>query len=289
MVGNDPWSHHPPVQALNLMEHDDRPVRLIASDLDGTLFGPDHQLSARTVAAVQAAVGAGIHVITATGRSTTSAVPRLAPAELIDTAVCSNGSLIHDLPTAATTDRFPIDAAMVDRLLNTISAVDNRFAFCWETDHGNGWDEAFDDIAFLHEDLGEERGLERRPIATDQTTKIMVRHPDIAQEELREFLVPRLLDPLTVSTSGVQFVEITGVGIDKSSAVAELCRRWGVEQRDVVAFGDNHNDAALLEWAGRGIAMGNASESARSAADQVIGTNADDAVAQWIEALLSNR
>lgn len=265
-----------------------RPVRLIASDLDGTLFGPEHAVTPRTIAAVQAAVGAGIHVIAATGRSTTSAVPRLAPVEVIDTAVCSNGSLIHDLPTGQITDRFPIDPAMVERLLACVSAIDDRFAFCWETDRGNGWDDAFDDIAFVHEDFGEERGLERRPIMSDCTTKIMVRHPQIEQEELREFLVPRMVDPLTVSTSGVQFVEITGVGINKATAVAELCSRWEIDRRDVVALGDNHNDAALLEWAGLGIAMGNGSSLARSAADIVIGTNTDDAVAQWIEALLSS-
>lgn len=265
-----------------------RPVRLIASDLDGTLFGPDHHLTPRTVAAVQAAVGAGIHVVAATGRSTTSAVPRLAPVEVIDTAVCSNGSLIHDLPTGTTTDRFPIEPAMVDRLLASLSALDERFAFCWETDHGNGWDDAFDDIAFLHEDLGEARGLDRRPVSTDRTTKIMVRHPEITQEDLREFLVPRIADPLTVSTSGVEFVEITGVGVDKATAVAELCARWGIDRAEVVAFGDNHNDASLLQWAGRGIAMGNASRAARAAADHVIGTNADDAVARWLEDLLRN-
>ncbi len=265
----------------------ERPVRLIASDLDGTLFGPDHHLTPRTIAAVQAAVAAGIHVVAATGRSTTSAVPRLAPVEVIDTAVCSNGSLIHDLQAGHTTDRFPIDPAMVNRLLASVSAIDDRFAFCWETDHGNGWDDAFDDIAFVHEDLGEERGLARRPITSDRTTKIMVRHPEITQEELREFLVPRLVDPLTVSTSGVQFVEITGVGINKATGVAALCARWGIDERDVVAFGDNHNDADMLEWAGRGIAMGDASEAALAAADHVIGTNADDAVARWIEDLLS--
>ena len=266
-----------------------RRVRLIASDLDGTLFGPDHHVTARTAAAVQAAVSAGIHVVAATGRSTTSAIPRIAPVEVIETAVCSNGSLIHDLPSRATTDRFPIDPMMVDRLFASVSAIDQRFAFCWETDHGNGWDDAFDDIAFVHEDLGEERGLDRRPIVSDRTTKIMVRHPSIAQEELREFLVPLIADRLTVSTSGVQFVEITGVGVDKATAVAELCSRWGIERQDVVAFGDNHNDASLLSWAGHGIAMGNASAAARDAADDVIGTNADDAVAQWIEALLTTR
>ena len=205
---------------------------------------------------MQHAVAAGIHVVAATGRSTTSAVPRLRPAEVITTAVCSNGSLIHNMLSG-------------------------------ETDHGNGWDASFDDIASIHEDLGDECGLTTRPTSQHRTTKLMVRHPEITQEALREHLVPLLLDPLTVSTSGVQFVEVTGEGITKASALAHLCSDWGVDPAQVVAFGDNHNDAAMLKWAGHGVAMGNGSGLARAAADEVIGTNTDDAVAVFIESLLA--
>lgn len=266
---------------------DGRRIRLIASDLDGTLLGTDGQLASQTIAAVQAADAAGIRVVAATGRSTTSALPRIAPAAVITTAICSNGSLIHDV-APATTERFPIDSHMVVRLFETLESVDERFIFCWETDHGNGWDEAFDHIAFVHDDLGEERGLERRPNLDDRTTKIMVAHPEIDHDALRSHLVPLLADPVTVSTSGVQFVEITGAGVDKSTALAEVCRRWHVDADEVVAFGDNHNDSAMLSWAGHGVAMGNGSESAIDAADEVIGTTADHAVANWIQTFLRN-
>tara|TARA_R110002110_G_scaffold1349_1_gene5672 strand:+ start:1681 stop:2487 length:807 start_codon:yes stop_codon:yes gene_type:complete len=261
-------------------------VRLLACDLDGTLFGPDHLLSRRTIAAVQHAVAAGIHVVAATGRSTTSAVPRLRPAEVITTAVCSNGSLIHDMLSSDTV-RFPIEPAHVDRFFAALTAIDNRYAFCWETDHGNGWDASFSDIASIHEDLGDECSLATRPTAEHRTTKLMVRHPEITQEALREHLVPLLVDPLTVSTSGVQFVEVTGEGITKASALAHLCTDWGIEPAQVIAFGDNHNDAAMLKWAGHGVAMGNGSSLALEAADEVIGSNADDAVAVFIESLLA--
>jgi hydroxymethylpyrimidine pyrophosphatase-like HAD family hydrolase len=96
-----------------------------------------------------------------------------------------------------------------------------------------------------------------------------------------------LVDPLTVSTSGVQFVEVTGEGITKASALAHLCTDWGIEPAQVIAFGDNHNDAAMLKWAGHGVAMGNGSSLALEAADEVIGSNADDAVAVFIESLLA--
>jgi|TARA_B110000238_G_scaffold24899_1_gene24050 Cof subfamily protein (haloacid dehalogenase superfamily) len=261
-------------------------VRLIACDLDGTLFGPDHLLSQRTIAAVQHAVAAGIHVVAATGRSTTSAVPRLRPAEVITTAVCSNGSLIHDMLSSETI-RFPIDPAHVNRFFAALTAIDDRYAFCWETDHGNGWDKSFCDIAAIHEDLGDVPGLATRPTGEHHTTKLMVRHPEITQEALRDNLVPLLVDPLTVSTSGVQFVEVTGEGITKASALAHLCTDWGIDPAQVIAFGDNHNDAAMLTWAGHGVAMGNASIFATEAADEVIGTNAENAVAVFIESLLA--
>lgn len=261
---------------------------MIASDLDGTLLDTNHLLTDRTIAAVQAAHAAGIRVVAATGRSTTSAVPRVSPAEVIDTAVCSNGSLIYDLDSDQITDRFPIAPEMVDQLFVTLTDIDDRFSFCWETDRGNGWDHGFNDTAFLHSDLGAKRGIDHRPRPTDQTTKIMVRHPEISHEDLREYLVTRMVDPVTVSTSGVEFVEITGEGVNKSTALDRLCNRWGIDPAHVVAFGDNYNDSAMLSWAGHGVAMGNASDAALDAANEVIGINADDAVAAWIENALAN-
>lgn len=262
---------------------------MIASDLDGTLLGPDHRLTARTVAAVRAADAAGIRVVAATGRSSLSAVQRLRPAGTIVDAVCSNGSLVHDVVADRTTHRFPIDADHVARLLAMLDALDDGFSCCWETDHGNGWDDDFADIAFLHEDLGATPGLLHRPNGAHRTTKVMVHHPDLTEQALRDHLTPLLADPLTVSCSGVRFVEITAVGVDKSTGLRHLCERWSIAAEEVVAFGDNHNDVAMLTWAGRGVAVANAAPSAVAAADEVIGHHADDAVAAYIETLLDER
>ena len=263
-------------------------VRLIACDLDGTLLAPDGRMSARTIAAVRAAHDAGIRVVAATGRSTPSAVPRIRPAVVIDTVVCSNGSLIHDVASGQTTDRFQIDPTHVNRVFAVLTAADEGFSLCWETRHGNGWDQPFNEIAFTHEDLGEHPSLPRRPTLWDVTTKIMVRHAGFdTPEALSTHIQALLTDPVTVSTSGVQFVEITGEGVDKAFGLNRLCERWSIDPADVVAFGDNHNDAAMLRWAGHGVAMGNATPSARDAADEVTGTNADDAVAGWIESRIA--
>ena len=89
-----------------------------------------------------------------------------------------------------------------------------------------------------------------------------------------------------LGNSGVGVVEVTGHGVDKSTGLSHLCDRWGISAREVVAFGDNHNDVGMLLWAGHGVAMGNAADSAIEVADEVIGDHRDDAVAVYIESIV---
>lgn len=262
-------------------------MRLIASDLDGTLFGTDHQLSARTIEALRAAHDAGIRVVAATGRSSRSVVPRLRPAGVIDVAVCSNGSLIHDLSSDETMMRFPIEPDHVEGFFEALAILDLDLSFCWETDRGNGWDDGFADIAALHSDLEGDLDVPERPGTADAVTKIMVRHDRFVREELMAEIAPHIPHGLTMSCSGVEFVEVTGAGVDKAAGLRHLCAEWGIAAEEVVAFGDNHNDAPMLAWAGTGIAVANASDTARSVADDVIGHHAHDAVAEHIESIVA--
>ena len=90
-----------------------------------------------------------------------------------------------------------------------------------------------------------------------------------------------------VSPSGLPgSIELTAPGVHKGSAVAHLCERLGVEQRDVVAFGDGLNDHEMLAWAGQGVAMGNAEAETKAIADEVTASNDDDGVAVVVERLL---
>ena len=266
----------------------DAPLRLIATDLDGTLFDADHRLSTRTIDALRAAHAVGIRVVAATGRSSRSTVPRLRPAGVIDVAVCSNGSLIHDLASDETIERFPIEPDHVARFFEALAMLDLDLSFCWETDRGNGWDDGFADVAALHSDLDGGLVVPERPGASDAVTKIMVRHHRFVREELMAEIAPHIPHGLTMSCSGVEFVEVTGAGVDKAAGLQHLCAAWGIAADEVIAFGDSHNDAPMLAWAGTGIAVANASDTARSVADDVIGHHADDAVAEHIESIVAS-
>ena len=258
---------------------------VIASDLDGTLFGPGHELSDRTIDVLRAARQAGWMVVAATGRAPRSAMERLARHDVLDGLVCSNGSIIHDVSTDATLRRYTIDPDHLGSLFTALDAAVPELSFCWEMLGTSAWDHGFDDIAREHDDL-RTFGVGPRPDAATAVTKVMVRHPDVIRHELAEWLLPHLPAPLTLGCSGVDFVEITGVGVDKSRALAHVIDAAGFRAEDVVAFGDNHNDVQMLRWAGHGVAVANGVDAAKQAADEVIGHHRDNSVAAYIESLL---
>ena len=260
-------------------------MAVIASDLDGTLLGPDHRLTDRTVEALRAARVAGWTVVAATGRNPTSALPLLGPHDVIDMLIGSNGSLVHDPVADSTVHRFPIDAAHLAALFTSLDAGFAGLSYCWELADSAAWDEGFDDIARQHEDLFM-HAPGPRPDGNHPVTKVMVRHRDHVGRQLADVLGPLLPAPLTLGCSGVPFVEITGVGVDKSRALAHVIEPLGFSASDVVAFGDNHNDLQMLSWAGHGVAVGNAVDAAKDAANEVIGHHGDDSVAAYIESLL---
>jgi hydroxymethylpyrimidine pyrophosphatase-like HAD family hydrolase len=88
------------------------------------------------------------------------------------------------------------------------------------------------------------------------------------------------------SSSSFGLLEIGPAGVTKATGLAELAARHHVRPAEVVAIGDMPNDIPMLQWAGRSYAVANAHEAAKAAADEVVASNDDDAVAAVIEALL---
>ena len=265
------------------------PVRLVASDLDGTLLGPDHELSPRTAAALRAAHDAGIVVAAATGRSHVDARSRLGTADSVRWLVCSNGAVLYDREAGTVVDRHDMDASTVPAAVDAIRAGFPAVRFAWESAGGFGCEDGFLAIAPSRAD-GRGEVMDRfGPPYPDGVTKLMVAHPDLRRDALLAALRPLLVDGLVASASSVPFVDIAAPGIDKAFGVARLCRRLGIDRTEVAAIGDHINDVALLRWAGRSVAMGDAHPEALAAAQAVTQTCEEDGAARWLEALLADR
>lgn len=266
-------------------------MRLIATDIDGTLLGADQVVSQRTIAALRAADEAGVNVVAATGRSHWSAVPLLEPIGCVRWLLASNGATLFDLEAMEVVERFPIHRAVVETVVSSLEGEFGSLGYSWETTEGVFQNEMF---RAIRSRLFPSRKIARRSNASfeaggEDLVKLMVLHPDLADLEWLEAAGPHVPADVNVATSGLGFVEFTAPEADKGLALAALCDRLGVAQHDTVSFGDQSNDLGMLRWSGRGYAMANASAPAVDAASHRAPHHLDDGVAQIVEELLSDR
>jgi Cof subfamily protein (haloacid dehalogenase superfamily) len=257
--------------------------RVIASDLDGTLLGVDERVSARTERVLRAARAAGIFVVAATGRTLLSALPLL-PEGAVDLIITDNGASVYD-PLAGRIKRLRVIDPHVAR--STFAAV--RVAlpmvgFGWATPDGVWLDQTFLDLGYqLSERSSARMALEIHDQM--QITKLFIVTPDLRQVALQRALEELQLEGVVVSTSGAPFVEASVAGCDKATTLAGVTEELGLSADDVIAFGDQMNDIAMLSWVGRGVAMGNAHAEVRAIAQQQTASNREDGVALVLEQL----
>ncbi len=261
-------------------------IRLVASDLDGTLLGPDHVVHDRTVEVVNALGAAGVIVAAVTGRSWFTGLDvATSTGTRLDYFVGANGGHRINVDTDEMEERLVFDA---EEAATAVAALQDRFPdLGLVTEHQTG---QWHNPQMLEQLPTSVEGTPRRNSATfrpDDIGKIMMLRPDVAAQELIDQARSLVPASMNVTTSGFRFAEITPAGADKGSALARLCTRLGIDRSEVIAFGDNHNDLTMLEWAGRGVAMGNAEDAVKAVADEVTAPNADHGVAQVLETLLS--
>ena len=276
------------------MSVDDAPT-LIALDLDGTLLDERGRVTERAVSAIEAVVDAGHLVILATGRPPNMAVP--VTEALIGTihhVVGANGSIISTFPKQLGDEPellhligFDIDDATT--VVTTLRDHDADFGFALATDAGFAHERGFADLmpAAVHD----EPVTDVTDIGGTQAFKLLAFH---ATQSVHELIatVPNLIGgrtstELLVTHMGADAIEIGPADADKCTGLRWLCDHLGVAAADVIAVGDEWNDVTMLEWAGRGIAMGNAADRVKAVADEVIGSHRADGVAIFIESLLT--
>jgi len=260
-------------------------IRLVASDLDGTLLLPDETVSERTRAALAAAREAGVTVVLVSGRQPRSLGPIAERIGVGGIAICANGALVWDLDTGTMVDATPLAAEVAARLVHALrEAVPGLlFAVELETSHGRepGWAE---DPTPVRPEALEADALE---LITGPVIKLLARHPSLPFEEFAERARQAVGEDAVVTWAGLRLVEISAAGVTKAFALEGLCRRLGVDASEVVAVGDMPNDLAMLRWAGTGVAVANATPEVLDAADEVTAANVEDGVAQLLERILA--
>jgi Cof subfamily protein (haloacid dehalogenase superfamily) len=259
-------------------------IRLLALDLDGTLIGDDLVISPRVRRAIAAAQERGVTVALATGRMFDSTLAFARELGVTAPLICYQGGLIQTPDSDAPLYRATMERALMQEVLT------------WQTQRG--WHlilYADSDVfiakrqypeAFYRALLGE------RLIWVDDLSTVLEQHEPVkfitAAEPLEadriEAEMRCLFDGrMEVVRSHEMFVEGNPLGVSKGDALRRLAAHLDIPQAQVMAVGDQGNDASMIAWAGVGVAMGDGSPAAKAVADWIAPPLAEDGVATAIE------
>jgi Cof subfamily protein (haloacid dehalogenase superfamily) len=263
----------------------DREIKAVVVDLDGTLLNDDHQVSERNKAALQKAAEKGIKIILATGKTRESAEALISELNLQTPGVFVQGLLIYDAngnikqeqSLDATTLRraiqyaesagFEIIAYSRNRLLvkRLTSTVD------WISDFGEPAPQAVGSLL--------------NKLYDTKINKIMILGGDKKKLTALRWQLDQQIGTNASFTfiSLVDALEVLPKGASKGNAVRILLREMNIDPLNVLAIGDGENDIEMLKIAGLGVAVENADDKLKEVAQDVVGDNNADGVADALE------
>ncbi|WP_040423230.1 HAD family hydrolase [Actinopolymorpha alba] len=278
---------------------------MVALDIDGTLVNIRNEISPVVDAAVRAVAAAGAQVVLSTGRGLTATRPLAVHFDLQRPyLVCSNGAVtvrLHsesDPPAAdvdgvdgrrgpemidiVTFDPEPVLRMLLKRLPDVLVAVEEL---------GVGYRV---NAPFPPGELTGEISVEPlERLVADPATRVILRQPSIEAEHFLDVVDRVGLHGVSYYIGYTAWLDLAPEGVSKATGLAKVAERLGIRREDVLAIGDGDNDAEMLSWAGRGVAMGNAAIEVQEVADDVTALLEDDGVAvelaRWFPGITAPR
>lgn len=262
---------------------------LIALDIDGTIARSDGSISQKTVDAIIDIQQRGAKIVVASGRPTYGIAP---VAELLKLkeyggyVMSFNGGML----TECSTGNVLFCQTLPDDVIPVLVQVSRETGHALLTYKGNEVMTEYPDDEYVHVSSRRNRMgirhvadfLSDVPLPLNKC--IITGNPEILPVLERKMQI--LLDgKCDVYRSDPFFLEFVPLGIDKAKTLAFLLKHLNIERKDLVAFGDGYNDISMIHYAGKGVAMANASDPVREAADLIAKSNDEDGVALIVQSL----
>ena len=258
-----------------------KPGAMVALDIDGTVMSSDGVIAAPVLRSIGLALASGHRIVLATGRSLAGALPVAERLGLTDGhVVCSNGSITIHLDSGAPGGYRFMRSELFDPTTVILRAreVDSAVQVAVE-EPGWGWrvNAPFEPGQVN----GEQKIASIADLCASPATRLALAGPGI-----RRHLDSLRMSGATVTPAGHSWLDVTGPGVTKATALEALREKLGVPADGTVMVGDSENDLEALGWAARGISMGHAAAAVRAAADEVTGTIDEHGVATALTSLL---
>ncbi len=261
--------------------------KVVALDIDGTLLKwvdgqtEDYEtITAPVYDAIHRALDAGAHVVLSSGRSP-HGMTRIAdmldiPRDEADQlwVVASNGAVVFRYPPMEvvheeTFDAAPAVAAVLEHHPDALVAVEERSVGGYRVNR----------VFPEGEISGEQIITEVDDIVGEPVSRVIIRDPDATADDFLELASKLGLHGTDYVVGWTAWLDLSPVGVSKASGLEHVCDKLGLTAADVLAIGDGRNDIEMLRWAGRGVAMGQAVDEVKAAADDVTASVHDEGAA----------
>lgn len=261
-----------------------RDIKLIVIDLDGTLLNSEHVLSDRNQTVIRKAIDAGILVVLATGKTRASADSVIAALNLTSPGIYSQGLVITE-GDGSIRHQQTMDPAVIrrivtfaeDRGFTVLAYSGNRILVKEETDYGEFLEKH-------HEPPATVVGPIYNILATTPINKLILAGDKRRVKSMRWQLSHQLEGEISITTANIPtMLEVLPPGASKGKALKILLKDMNINPDQTMVIGDGENDTGMLQLAGLAVAVGNADDRLKEAADFVVSSNDDDGVAEAIE------
>jgi Cof subfamily protein (haloacid dehalogenase superfamily) len=262
-----------------------QPIKLIATDIDGTLLNSQHELTERTEKALKAAIEQGVQVVLATGKSRISGLDTIQRLNLDTPGIYLQGLAIYN-PDGTIRWQQILDPKVALTAINcgedrgfTMVAYSGTRVMCRTRNRDT------DELIKYHEGEPEAVGPLQNILDAVPVNKVLA--IKLAQPRAVTALRWQLGTQVHGSAKLVQalddMLEIVPPGTSKGAALKMLLKDLDISAENVLALGDAENDIEMVQLAGIGVAVGNANEKLKAVANHVVASNDEDGVAEAIE------
>ncbi|MFE1244771.1 Cof-type HAD-IIB family hydrolase [Fictibacillus sp. NPDC058756] len=262
---------------------------LIALDLDGTLLTDEKKIPRKTKALLFELIEKGHHVCISTGRPFRSSNMYYEELGLKTPIVNFNGAFVHHPHDASFgIHHSPLELDVAQRIIKACETfkVKNIMVEVLDEVYLRKHDEVIVNTFIMNENPLQIGDLQKT--LTEDPTAILVHPEDHHIGELREMLELEHAEVVDqrVWAAPWNIIEVIRSGINKATGLEKVAAYYNIPQERIIAFGDEDNDFEMIEYAGHGVAMGNAIDELKERANYVTLTNEEEGIAHFLKNVL---
>lgn len=261
-------------------------VKLIASDMDGTLLDENGQVPPETFDLILALRERGVRFVASSGRRYDRLCDFFSPVKDRMDFVASNGAQVF--ADGVQIDREVYSHLAIRRLAKTVAMFPNMHLALFDRTKSYLLDDEDKFVREVDKDLPNVERIYELPSPQVSIIKASIFCDDGNVMDNAYVLQRELGGLFTFAPSGSSYIDAMQPGISKASGIAQVMEYHGIDVSEVMAFGDAMNDYEIIRFVGTGCAMANGRPALRAVADRVIGSNVEHAVQSEMRRVLES-